>query len=488
MGSIPSAKPHAVCIPYPAQGHVTPMLKLAQLLHSCYGFHITFVNTHYNHRRLLNSGAILSHLNVPDFRFESIPDGLPAPPEGFDDATQDIPELCQSVEKNCLQPFKELLGKVNGVDGSPPVSCIVSDGVMSFTLDAAQEIGLPEVIFWTTSTCGYSGYLHYKELIQRGIVPLKDEAQLNDGYIEMPLDWIPGMNNMRLRDMPSFVRTTDPNDIMLNYLNKESWRSTKATAIVLNTFDELEQTVLDTLQTMLPPIYTVGPLSLLSSKGSKQSISSTLWKEDTECLKWLDTKTSGSVVYVNFGSITVMTNDQLIEFAWGLANSKCDFLWVIRNDLVKGDSAVLPPEFSVDIEGRGLLASWCRQEAVLAHPAIGGFLTHSGWNSTIDSLSRGVPMLSWPFFAEQQTNCRYVCTEWEVGMEIDNNVKRDEVEWQVRELMTGEKGADMRNRAIEWRKSAIRATQPGGSSFVNLERLVKEVMLPKSKKLCSELC
>ncbi|KAJ4820345.1 UDP-Glycosyltransferase superfamily protein [Rhynchospora pubera] len=397
----------------------------------------------------------------------------------FEDATQDIPELCQSVEKNCLQPFKELLGKVNGVDGSPPVSCIVSDGVMSFTLNAAQEIGLPEVIFWTTSTCGYSGYLHYKELIQRGIVPLKDEAQLNDGYIEMPLDWIPGMKNMRLRDMPSFVRTTDPNDIMLNYLNKESWRSTKATAIVLNTFDELEQTVLDTLRTMFPTIYTVGPLSLLSSKASKQPISSTLWKEDTECLKWLDTKTPGSVVYINFGSITVMTNDQLIEFAWGLANSKCDFLWVIRNDLVKGDSAVLPPEFSVDIEGRGLLASWCRQEAVLAHPAIGGFLTHSGWNSTIDSLSRGVPMLSWPFFAEQQTNCRYVCTEWEVGMEIDNNVKRDEVEWQVRELMTGEKGADMRNRAIEWRKSAIRATQPGGSSFVNLERLVKEVMLSK---------
>ncbi|KAJ3702616.1 hypothetical protein LUZ61_006321 [Rhynchospora tenuis] len=479
MGSIPSEKPHAVCIPYPAQGHVTPMLKLAQLLHSCYGFHITFVNTHYNHRRLLNSGALSPDLNVPDFHFESIPDGLPAPSEGFEDATQDITELCRSVEKNCLKPFKELLGRVNGIDGSPPVSCIVSDGVMSFTLDAAQEMGLPEIIFWTTSACGYCGYLHYKELLQRGIFPLKDEAQLKDGYLEMPLDWIPGMKNMRLKDMPSFVRTTDPNDFMFYYANRESWRNTKATAIVLNTFDELEQTVLDTLQTMLPPIYTVGPLSLLSSKVTKLPISSTLWKEDIDCLKWLDSKTSGSVVYVNFGSITVMTNNQLIEFAWGLANSKCDFLWVIRNDLVKGDSAVLPPEFSADIERRGLLASWCRQEAVLAHPAIGGFLTHSGWNSTIDSLSCGVPMISWPFFAEQQTNCRYVCTEWGVGMEIDNNVKRDEVEWQVRELMTGEKGADMRNRAVEWKKGAIRATQPGGSSFVNLERLVKEVMLPK---------
>ncbi|XP_078164394.1 7-deoxyloganetin glucosyltransferase-like isoform X2 [Carex rostrata] len=481
MGSIPNEKPHAVCIPYPAQGHITPMLKLAKLLHSCYCFHITFVNTHYNHRRLLNSGALSPQLNVPDFRFESIPDGLPVPPAGFEDATQDILELCKSVEKNCLKPFKELLERVNGDTGSPPVSCILSDGVMSFTLDAAEEMGLPEVIFFTTSACGYNGYLHYKELIQRGIVPLKDEAQLKDGYLEMPLDWIPGMKNIRLRDMPDFLRTTDPNDIMLNYLNRESWRNTKATAIVLNTFDELEQTVLDTLQTMLPPIYTVGPLSLLSSKANKVPLSSNLWKEDTECMKWLDGKKPSSVVYVNFGSITVMTNDQLIEFAWGLANSKCDFLWVIRNDLVKGDTAVLPPEFSADIEGRGLLAGWCQQEAVLAHPAIAGFLTHSGWNSTLDSLSCGVPMISWPFFAEQQTNCRYLCTEWGIGMEIDNNVKRDEVEWQVRELMTGEKGAEMRNRAVEWKKSAIRATQPGGSSAVNLDKLVKEVILSKWK-------
>jgi 7-deoxyloganetin glucosyltransferase len=88
MGSIGHEKPHAVCIPYPAQGHVTPMLKLAKLLHADHGFHITFVNTHYNHSRLLKSGALSPHLSVPDFHFESIPDGLPAPPEGFEDATQ----------------------------------------------------------------------------------------------------------------------------------------------------------------------------------------------------------------------------------------------------------------------------------------------------------------------------------------------------------------------------------------------------------------
>jgi 7-deoxyloganetin glucosyltransferase len=294
----------------------------------------------------------------------------------------------------------------------------------------------------------------------------------------MPIDWIPGMRNIRLRDLPSFLRTSDPDDLMVNFVKRECERARKATAILLNTFDELEQPVLDAMQTVLPPIYTVGPLSLLPSNASKIPIRSNLWKEETDCLEWLDGKKPGSVVYVNFGSITVMTNDQLTEFAWGLANSRCDFLWVIRNDLVKGDTAVLPSEFRAEIEERGLLANWCQQEAVLAHPSIGGFLTHSGWNSTIESLSSGVPMVCWPFFAEQQTNCRYVCANWGVGMEINNNVKRHEVEAQVRELMTGENGRQMRNQAVKWMKSAIMVTQPGGSSFINLERLVHDVLLP----------
>ena len=163
-------KPHAVLIPYPAQGHVTPMLKLAKLLHSR-KFHITFVNTEFNHRRLVRHrpGSIKT---LGNFRFETIPDGLPHPE---DDATQDIPALCESIPKNCLAPFRDLLMKLTSSDdvGVPPVSCIVSDAVMSFTLDAAHEFGIPEVLFWTPSACGGMGYLHYQQLLDRGIFPLK---------------------------------------------------------------------------------------------------------------------------------------------------------------------------------------------------------------------------------------------------------------------------------------------------------------------------
>lgn len=171
MGSLAAVKkPHAVCIPYPAQGHINPMLKLAKILHHK-GFHITFVNTEFNHQRLLKSRGADSLAGLPAFRFETIPDGLPATDV---DATQDIPSLCDSTSKTCLPHFKNLLDRLNDPSSDvPPVSCIVSDGVMSFTLDAAEELGIPEVLFWTTSACGFMAYVHYRQLIEKGYTPLK---------------------------------------------------------------------------------------------------------------------------------------------------------------------------------------------------------------------------------------------------------------------------------------------------------------------------
>jgi hypothetical protein len=153
---------------------------------------------------------------------------------------------------------------------------------------------------------------------------------------------------MQLKDFPSFLRTTDRDDPMEH--------SADATAIIYNTFDELEQPALDALPR---PAYTVAPLNLLAEQlvpagCPLDALGSNLWKEDRACLDWLDgVKEPRSVVYVNYGSITVMSNQQLVEFAWGLANSGYAFLWVVRPDLVKGDAAVLPPEFLEATRGRG---------------------------------------------------------------------------------------------------------------------------------------
>ncbi|XP_010477495.1 PREDICTED: UDP-glycosyltransferase 85A2-like [Camelina sativa] len=482
MGShvVPNAqKPHVVCVPYPAQGHINPMMKMAKLL-DAKGFHVTFCNTVYNHNRLLRSRGPNAVDGLPSFRFESIPDGLP---ETDVDVTQDIPSLCESTSKHCLAPFKELLRQINAKDDVPPVSCILSDGCMSFTLDAAEELGVPEVLFWTTSACGFLAYLYYYRFIEKGLSPLKDESYLTKEYLDTEIDWIPMMKNLRLKDIPSFIRTANPDDIMLNFLIRETERTKRASAIILNTFDDLEHDVIQSMQSIIPPVYSIGPLHLLEKQeiGEDSEIGqmgSNLWREEAECLDWLNTKAQNSVVYVNFGSITVLNAKQLAEFAWGLAATGKEFLWVIRPDLVAGDEAMVPHEFLTETEDRRMLASWCPQEQVLSHPAIGGFLTHCGWNSMLESLCGGVPMVCWPFFAEQQTNCKFSCDEWEVGIEIGGDVKREEVEAVVRELMDGEKGKKMRVKAQEWRRLAKEATEhKQGSSVVNFQTFVSKVLL-----------
>uniref|UniRef100_A0A453QCH2 Glycosyltransferase n=1 Tax=Aegilops tauschii subsp. strangulata TaxID=200361 RepID=A0A453QCH2_AEGTS len=477
-------KPHVVCLPFPTQGHITPMMKLAKLLH-CKGFHITFVATEYNHGRLIRSRGPSAAAGLAGFGFATIPDGLPS---SHADATQDPASLAYSTMTTCLPHLQNLLAGLNSTSGVPPVTCVVADNLMSFAVDAARELGLPAALFWTASACGYMGYRNIRLLIDQGIIPLKDEEQLTNGFMDMPVDWAPGMSkHMRLKDFPTILRTTDRNDIALNFKLHHVEHAEAADAVIINTMDELEQPALDAMRAIIPAIYTIGPLNSLTDQivpcmDPLHKVSSSLWNEDHSCLAWLNGRKSRSVVYMNFGSVTVMSNHELVEFAWGLANSGQDFLWIIRPDIVKSEAAVLPPEFSEATKDRGLVASWCDQEAVLRHDAVCVFLTHSGWNSTVEGLCGGVPMLCWPFFAEQQTNCRYKCLEWGVGMEIGDDVRREVVMKRIKEAVGGEKGREMKKRAAEWREVAIRSKE---TSSNNLDSLINDVLLSGKKTVSS---
>ncbi|XP_043690493.1 7-deoxyloganetin glucosyltransferase-like [Telopea speciosissima] len=470
-------KPHAVFVPYPTQGHINPLLQLAELLHYR-GFHITFVNTEINHERVLKSSGPNTVDHLPDFRFETIPDGLPP------SATRDVPTLCESTSKNCLEPFRKLLDKLNDSD-VPPVTCIFFDIPMSFSLTAAEEIGVPGVGVWTASVCGFMAYLQYPQLDDRGLTVAKGVNYLSEKYKHTPIDWVPGLKDIRLKDMINFDRLGDTRDFMVKFTYEQAKRCFNASAIVFNTFEALEHDVLEALKSQLPPIYNIGPLHLLCKnviKDGSSLVDSNLWKQDEACIEWLDSKEPNSVIYVNFGSITVMSPESLAEFAWGLANSNQYFLWVIRPDLVGGDDTeALPPKFLTETKGRGLIVSWCSQEEVLNHSSVGGFLSHTGWNSTVESVCGGVPMICWPLFAEQRMNCRFACTAWGMGLEMETEVKREEVERLVRDILEGEKGSEMKKRALDWKRKAEEAISIGGSSFLDLEKLQKEVLFSNRK-------
>ncbi|KAI5669865.1 hypothetical protein M9H77_19718 [Catharanthus roseus] len=389
-------KPHAVCFPLPAQGHINPMLKLAKLLHHK-GFHITFIHTDYNYNRLLklNPNSLKS---LPDFRFETISDGLSPMAENVD---QDIEEVYVSIATHGVGAFRDLLNKINNNNNIPPVSCVVSDGTMLFTMQVTDQMGLPNVAFWVFNAFAVMCLLHFPHLRERGYSLLKG-----------PLDLL---------------------------------------------------------------------LKEVSNNEENDGIQSNLWKnddDDDDCIKWLNSKDEKSVIYINYGTTTTMSREHFVEFAFGLANSKQNFLWIVRPNLVtEGQNLLFLKEFLPEIKDRGKIASWCDQKEIINHPSIGGFLTHCGWNSVIESLAAGVPMICWPFTYDHPTNCFCLCNNWGVGIELEKYVKRSEVERVVRKLMIGEKGKELKKNALEWKKKAEAATGLGGSSYLNLDRLVEEVLL-----------
>ncbi|PIA50743.1 hypothetical protein AQUCO_01200168v1 [Aquilegia coerulea] len=479
-----SRKPHAVLVPWPAQGHVNPLMRFAKLLHSR-GFHITFVHTEFNYKRLIRSNGPDSVKGLPDFRFETIPDGTPPPSNP--DATQSVPLVCDSLRKNGFGPFKDLLERLNNNSDLPPISCIIADGVMNFAVKAAEALGLPGFALFTSSGFSFVGYLHSTELIKRGIFPFKNDDYLTDGTLDTPLDWVTGMGkDVRLKDLPSFVRTTDPNDIMFHFMKDEVEDCLKARALILNNFEEFEQEAVDAVRSKFnfANIYTIGPLSLLEQKyvpkSLSESLNSSLWKQDVKVFEWLDSREAESVLYVNYGCVAVMSSHHFQELAWGIADSKQPFLWIVRPDVVIDGQAMLSEEFLEETKDRGLIVSWCAQEKVLGHPAVGAFLTHCGWNSMTETICSGVPVICWPFFADQQTNSYCARNIWEIGMEINPDVKREEVSSLVIEMMKGEKGKQMRMKAQEWKHKAEIATDVGGSSYVNFDRLIKEVLHSKN--------
>lgn len=242
-----------------------------------------------------------------------------------------------------------------------------------------------------------------------------------------------------------------------------------SSGIIYNTLQDFEQIELAKLTQDSPiPIFPIGPLY-------KHSIGSTFGSQpqDHSSLAWLDKQAPGSVIYVSLGTLAAIDKAQLVEMAWGLANSNQPFLWVVRPRSVHGSEWVkLPEGFEEKTIGRGLVVEWAPQIEVLAHPAVGGFWTHCGWNSTIESIGEGVPMLCWPCFWDQKVNSRYVTHAWKVGLELGTVLERGEIERGIKLLMVDKEGAEIRERAKEMKETAEKSVREGGFSSKALNSLI----------------
>ncbi|KAK9123806.1 hypothetical protein Sjap_013408 [Stephania japonica] len=483
--------PHVLIFPFPAQGHINQMLKLAELL-CLSSIQVTFLNTHHNHKRLLQFTDIRSRFaRFPGlFRLESISDGAPDDhprPSGF---TFDFSKLfnMNSIMSPDLRNL--LLSNTN----TTPVTCVICDGIMTFAIDVAKEFGIQTIAFRTTSTSYFWALFCLPKLIQSGHIPFPVDADMDESVLT-----VPGMEGFffRRRDAPSFFNVKEVTNPALQFFVNETFNSSKASALILNTVEDLEKPFLSQIRpNHFQNVYTLGPLhSLLNNlriattNGRDQidfasSNHNGLWEQDRSCLTWLDSQPLKSVVYVSFGSIAVLTKSQLVEFWYGLVNSGYPFLWVKRSGgEYSGEDENIPEELREGVRKRGCIVGWAPQEEVLAHRAVGGFLTHSGWNSTLESLVAGVPMICWPHQVDQQMNSRVVGELWKIGVDMKERCDRSTVEKMVRDVMGGARREEIMRSVAEIGDVAKKAVRPAGSSYMNFEALVQDL-----KSGCQENC
>ncbi|GMI69721.1 UDP-glucosyl transferase 85A2 [Hibiscus trionum] len=465
----PQTSPHVLIFPLPAQGHVNSMLKLAELL-ALAGLKITFLNSDFVHEQLLRHTDVLSRFSkYAGFDFRTIPDGLP---DEHPRAGHGFMKIFEFLESTTKPIFKEMM-----VNIKPRVDCIIADGVLGIAVDVAEELGIPVIQFRTISACCIWAYFAVSDMIQAGELPIKGKEDM-----DRLITSVPGMETfLRCRDLPSFCRASDTMDSTLQRISQDTRKNFEGHGLLLNTFEDLEGDILSHMRTKAPKIYTVGPLHLHlrtrlsdSSRTLLDQSSNSFHEVDRSCLPWLDKQPKGSVIYVSFGSLAVLSSEEVIEFWFGLVNSGKRFLWVLRPDnmVEKGDS--IPVELIEGTKQRGCIVSWAPQEEVLGHGAIGGFLSHSGWNSTLESVVEGVPMICWPYFADQQINSRFVSQVWGLGLDMKDLCDRQIVEKMVNGLMV-EKRQEFVKSATKVAKLAKECVNVGGSSYCNLDRLVEDI-------------
>ncbi|KAH7446905.1 hypothetical protein KP509_01G081300 [Ceratopteris richardii] len=274
-------------------------------------------------------------------------------------------------------------------------------------------------------------------------------------------------------------------------------RVSQAQGMIGNSFEALEQGIIEELTQrleeqqslaerncrwprsfrMVGPLVVDGTLYRIGGEKVSQLSGTSFWREEVaECKDWLDKQPVGSVVYVAFGSMKVLTASQVQEVLLGVAASGQRFLMVVRkNAILSTETSVnqstsrvpleeaLPPGFLESIKERCKLVQWAPQTLVLAHPSVGGFFSHCGWNSTLESLCCGVPILGWPWIMDQTSNCWMLSHVWKVGLALEcneaNQTAKDKVEAGIRQLMEGSLAESLRAQAMKIRDQAREAAR-----------------------------
>ncbi|GJN23669.1 hypothetical protein PR202_gb11335 [Eleusine coracana subsp. coracana] len=457
---------HVLVVPFPGQGHMNPMVQFAKALASK-GVATTLVTTHFIART--------AGVDAAPAKVEAISDGHDE--GGFASAAS----VGEYLEKQTVASSTSLAALIEArAASSESFTCIVYDSYEQWVLPVARRAGIPAVPF-STQSCAVSAVYHY---VGQGMLAVPPERE-EDG-VGVRSEAFEGLREMDRSEFPSFAIGPGPYPVLAELALKQFAREGKDDWVLFNSFEELESEVLTGLKNHMKA-RAIGPCIPLPTAGtgtvSRITYGANLLNPEDACIKWLDTKASGSVAYVSFGSFASLGAAQTEEIARGLLAAGNPFLWVIR----AADESNLPLGLldEATASGAALIVRWSPQLEVLAHPAVGCFLTHCGWNSTLEALSFGVPMVALSLWTDQPMNARNVERAWAAGVRARRDAAagmflRGEVERCVRAVM--DDGDAVREAAGKWRDQARAAVAPGGSSDRSLDEFVEFVRAGAAEK------
>ncbi|KAL4577189.1 hypothetical protein LXL04_013293 [Taraxacum kok-saghyz] len=465
-------QPHFVLFPFMSKGHTIPLLHLAQLLLSR-GVTITLFTTkanrpfiaHFLHR---HSDSV----SIVDLPFPTDVEGIP---QGIE-STDKLPSMSVfsqfATATKLMQPhFEQALEKL-----IPHVTCIVSDGFLSWTLESANKFGIPRLFYFGMS--GYSTAISQQVALNR----LLSGPEPDDDLITVTrFPWIKVTRN----DFFEPFNQRNPTGPHQDFVMEAIIAMMNSYGQIMNSFYDLEPQFIDYMnRESNPKAWCVGPFCLAETQSTEQKVDHDL---KPKWVDWLHQKLAqgSSVLYIAFGSQAEISSKQLEAISKGLEESQVSFLWVVR----KYEGTVVD-ELQERVGERGMIVKeWVDQLEILKHESVTGFLSHCGWNSVLESICSEVPILAWPMMAEQPLNARMVVEEIKIGLRVETCngsvqgfVTSEGLKKTVKELMEGEKGEEVRKRVKEVGEAAKEAMAEGGSSWRELNELIDELQTIRNSK------
>ncbi|KAI3842921.1 hypothetical protein MKW92_046704 [Papaver armeniacum] len=450
---------HVVVMAFPFGTHAIPLFNLVRRLAvQAPALTFSFFSTVKANQSVFgNKSTSFNNLpnNIPsNMKPYDVDDGIP---NGF---TGNPRAAMGFFLKSMAENFGNRIDSVYGDDSSDDIKCFISDSFFYFTADFAERMGVPWISFWTAGPCSLSTH-YYTDLIRQTISLGPDGIQ---GREEELLDFVPGLSRIRTRDLPEGVLFGGCESEFSRMLHNMGLMLPRASVVTINSCAELDLPILEDFNSKFQKCLTVGPFTLTSQNPSHTH------DDPHGCGAWLDKQQPTSVAYISFGTVTTPPPDELAALAQGLEESDVPFLWSLKDDLL----SQLPNGFFERTSKRGLIVPWAPQQRVLEHDAIGVFVTHCGWNSVMESITGGVPMICRPFFGDQRINCRMVSDVWEIGTRIRDGVFTKDGTVECLDMIFSDE--KLREKIGALRGFAKHAVGPKGSSTRNFNTLAEMVL------------